>query len=86
MRSIKQEEKKEEMAKIDEIANGWKNVIKSKLGVSSEEDEKIFQSRRAICNECDSRSELDRCLECGCPLAAKTRSLISDCPLGRWIV
>lgn len=74
------------MAKIDEIANGWKNVIKSKLGVSSEEDEKIFQSRREICNACDRRSDLDRCLECGCPLVAKTRSLISDCPLGRWIV
>ena len=72
--------------KVIDISNGWINLLKSKLGVSSEEDEKIFKSRREICNACPSKSALDRCLECGCPLAAKTRSLTSDCPLDLWVV
>ena len=72
--------------KAKEIADGYKNLIKSKLGLSSEEDEKIFQSRREICDACDRKSALDRCLECGCPLAAKTKSLTSECPLDLWVV
>lgn len=68
-----------------EIADGWKNLAKSKLGLSSEEDEEIFKSRREICNACVNRSALDRCILCGCPLIAKTKSLISECPSGIWI-
>ena len=70
--------------KAKEIASGYKNLLKSKLGISSVEDEKIFSARRNICNACQHRSDLDRCLMCGCPLAAKTRSLISNCPIGNW--
>ena len=69
---------------LKEIADGYKNSVKSKLGLSSEEDERIFKERRAICDACDRKSDLDKCLECGCPLDKKTKSLISNCPLGKW--
>ena len=32
--------------KMLEVYYGWMNLIKFRLGVSEEEDEKIFQSRR----------------------------------------
>ena len=67
-----------------EIANGYKNLLKSKLGLSSENDEKVFRARRKVCDSCEFKSAMDRCLKCGCPLAAKTRSLISKCPEGLW--
>jgi len=72
------------LSKAEEIAQGYKNLVKSKLGLSSEEDEKIFNARREICDECEFKSAMDRCLKCGCPLAAKTRSLISECPIELW--
>jgi hypothetical protein len=56
--------------------------------------EKVSAYRMEICNECD---ELDTegkecampgtqpcCANCGCSLAFKTRSLSSECPLGKW--
>jgi formylmethanofuran dehydrogenase subunit E len=56
--------------------------------------EKVSAYRMEICNECD---ELDTkgnncvlkgsqpcCSNCGCSLAFKTRSLSSECPLGKW--
>lgn len=70
--------------KAKEIANGYGNLLKSKLGLSSEEDEKVFSARRKICDACEHKSALDRCLKCGCPLSAKTRSLITNCPEGNW--
>ena len=72
------------MGRFNEIVNGYSNLVKSKLGLSSEEDEKIFQARRTICNACSKKTENDRCSMCGCPLEAKTRSLITNCPDGNW--
>ena len=72
------------MSKAKEIASGYKNLLKSKLGLSSEEEEKVFKARREICDACSFKSAMDRCLKCGCPLAAKTRSLISECPEKLW--
>ena len=72
------------VSKFKEIVTGYTNLVKSKLGLSSEKDEKIFEARRTICNACPHKSALDRCLVCGCPLAAKTRSLISNCPKENW--
>jgi hypothetical protein len=72
--------------KVLEIADGYKNLLKFKLGVSNDEDEKIFAARRDICNKCPIRSAEDKCLSCGCPLEAKTRSVISECPEGIWPV
>ena len=76
--------KKKGVSQFKQIVDGYSNLVKSKLGLSSEEDEKIFQARREICNSCPERSAMDRCLMCGCPLAAKTRSLTSSCPDGKW--
>lgn len=70
--------------KAKEIADGYKNLLKDKAGLSDEKDIKIFKARREICNACEFKSAMDRCLQCGCPLAAKTRSLTSDCPIGNW--
>jgi hypothetical protein len=72
------------MSRFKEIVNGYKNLVKSKLGLSSEKDEEIFKARRTICNACPHTSALDRCLKCGCPLSAKTRSLTTNCPEGNW--
>lgn len=72
------------MSKFDEIVNGYKNLVKSKLGLSDDKDEEIFTARRTICNACSEKTALDRCALCGCPLAAKTRSLISNCPNKKW--
>ena len=72
------------MSRFKEIVNGYTNLIKSKLGVSDEKDEEIFNARREICNACPHKTNMDRCGKCGCPLAAKTRSLITKCPDGNW--
>tara|TARA_R110000822_G_scaffold227017_2_gene359713 strand:+ start:8820 stop:9041 length:222 start_codon:yes stop_codon:yes gene_type:complete len=73
------------MSKAKEISNGYKNLLLSKLGLSSEENEKVFNARREICNSCASRDILlDRCKLCGCPLAAKTRSIVTECPIKLW--
>ncbi len=70
--------------KFKEIVNGYSNLVKSKLGLSDEKDEEIFNARRTICNACEHKSPLDRCIKCGCPLSAKTRSLKTNCPEGNW--
>jgi hypothetical protein len=74
------------MSRFSQIVSGYKNLVKSKLGLSEEKDEEIFQARRMICNGCKFKSALDRCLKCGCPLGAKTRSLDPDngCPEKHW--
>jgi hypothetical protein len=73
------------MSRFNEIVNGYSNLVKSKLGISSKEDENIFEARRTICNACPFKlGGTDRCGKCGCPLAAKTRSLVSSCPVGHW--
>jgi hypothetical protein len=82
MREVKKE--KDIMSRFKQIVNGYSNLVKSKLGLSSEKDEEIFTARREICNACEFKTKFDRCGKCGCPLPAKTRSLISNCPEGNW--
>ncbi len=74
------------MSRFKKIVDGYKNLVKSKLGLSDEKDEEIFNARLTICNACPRKSALNRCLECGCPLAAKVRSLrpLNSCPKGHW--
>jgi hypothetical protein len=72
------------MSRFKEIVNGYSNLVKSKLGLSDEKDEEVFQARRTICNGCPHKTPKDRCGKCGCPLPAKTRSLITNCPEGNW--
>jgi hypothetical protein len=74
----------------------WKNRSKIVEGIKNsiirdEFVEEVATLRHAICNECPSKGKkcavkgtAPCCNECGCSLAFKTRSLSSDCPLGKW--
>ncbi len=70
---------------LEEIIDGHKNLLKSRLGLSSEKDLKVFKAREEICNACPLLNiETDKCSLCGCPKKKKTKSLISKCPDGKW--
>lgn len=66
---------------LDEIFDGWKHVF------FETEEVRIEAKRRiTICVDCPHvilKSLL--CGRCGCPLTAKTRSLKSECPIGKWV-
>lgn len=64
-----------------EILNGVKNTI-----VKNEEVEELAKKRLEICNNCNrnSKSIVPYCLECGCVLKTKVRSVNSKCPIGKW--
>jgi hypothetical protein len=68
------------------IAEGIKNSI-----IRDEFVEEVAALRYAICDECPKKGKkcavkgtAPCCNECGCSLGFKTRSLASDCPLGKW--
>jgi hypothetical protein len=78
------------MSRLSEIIEGWKNNL-----IPKEEEkefiEAVHQERMNICNECPYISTKHRsirpdvhCVQCGCTLAAKTRSFTSACPLNKW--
>ena len=74
------------MSKIGEIAEGWANLVNKKEAV-----ERVAKTRINICNTCENHSKFhktnrldDHCFDCKCPLATKTRSLQSECPIGKW--
>ena len=53
--------------------------------------EEVARHRMSLCNSCESKGKECAvpgthpcCNECGCSLSFKTRSLSSDCPLGKW--
>jgi hypothetical protein len=53
--------------------------------------EDVAKHRMEVCDACTSkgtkcvmRGTAPCCDECGCSLAFKTRSLSSECPLGKW--
>jgi hypothetical protein len=73
--------------KIKEIAEGWSNLIFS----SDEKIENMSKERMKICEECEFHSKHHKtkrpdvhCTNCGCTLAAKTRSESSKCPINKW--
>ncbi len=68
------------------IIEGIKNSI-----IRDEFVEEVAAMRYSICEECPSKGKKCAvkgtgpcCNECGCSLGFKTRSLSSDCPLGKW--
>lgn len=72
--------------KLQEIYDGWKNLLVPDKELEPH-IEKIAAMRLNICRTCPFNSDFhvtirpDRhCTKCGCTLAAKTRSLISECP------
>ena len=59
--------------------------------IRDETIEEIAALRYSMCTECTSKGTECAvkgtgpcCNECGCSLSLKTRSLASDCPLGKW--
>jgi hypothetical protein len=68
------------------IIEGIKNSI-----IRDEFVEEVAAMRYSVCEECPSKGKKCAvkgtgpcCNECGCSLGFKTRSLASDCPLGKW--
>ena len=68
------------------IMEGIKNTV-----IRDEFVEDVAKLRQEVCDDCDSKG--NNCLapgtgpccnECGCSLTFKTRSLSSECPLGKW--
>lgn len=86
------------MGKLNEITNGWVNKAKQLMDIADPEVEQLAESRLKICEVCEVRTgficdPLKKGLHvetgkvtngCGCPLASKTRSVNSTCPLGKW--
>lgn len=96
------------MSKIQEILNGWANVIRDELNTLPQEIKDLSSQRLTECDECPLRDgntcstkkkglavkdfvykgklrEKDQQYSgCGCNLAAKTKSITSVCPLGKW--
>lgn len=66
------------LKKANEILTGWKNVIFKDKTV-----EEMATKRVIICSDCPYNKH-SICSQCGCPLAAKTRSPESKCPEGKW--
>lgn len=68
------------LEKFKAITDGWKHVIFPDPKV-----EQLAQARAIICSTCDSNKH-SVCMECGCPLVAKTRSTkeSNECPLNKW--
>ena len=68
------------------ILEGVKNSI-----IRDEFVEDLSRMRQNVCDECPSKGKKCAvkgtgpcCNECGCSLAFKTRSLSSECPIGKW--
>jgi hypothetical protein len=68
----------ESKQKLKEIMSGWKNLL-----FPNPQTEKIHKNRASVCSKCEHNIK-NICKKCGCPLAAKTRSEISTCPLKKW--
>lgn len=74
------------MNKIQEILNGWGNLI-----IKDEEVEKLARPRLEICAECPEMSNYPNevqmfsfCKICKCNISSKTRSVNSKCPKELW--
>lgn len=63
------------------VAEGATNFL-----FKDEETEVKYQQRILICNPCESKKTdlIERCGECGCPLATLLRQDVKHCNLGKW--
>lgn len=71
------------MFNAKEIANGFGNLLKDKMGLTTDEERELFNARKAICDNCE-HGQGKRCGLCGCVIAAKTKSIHSSCPDKLW--
>ena len=48
-------------------------------------EDSLFQERYSICQACPELIKLTKqCKKCGCFMAAKTKLVNANCPLGKW--
>lgn len=66
------------MSKINEIIEGWKNVV-----FPNNYTENVAYNRASICGRCEHYDK-GKCKKCGCNLVAKTRSMKAECPINKW--
>jgi hypothetical protein len=83
---------------VKEIIEGWANLTLDRLGKLDQETKEIAEYRLAHCTTCSMREgntcarskkginvkTLESKKGCGCKLSAKTLSMSSKCPLGKW--
>ena len=69
--------------KVRSIYYGWRNAFLSRIGWVRPELESLFDDRLAICNACEHKTA-GVCTLCGCPVKKKTKSIMEECPDGRW--
>jgi hypothetical protein len=86
------------MGQLNEILDGWGNLLKSNFGLLGEEYRLMAEERLLHCNSCSIRvantcdpNQTIRNVKtnqmvkgCGCNIAAKTLSRQSKCPAGKW--
>ena len=81
------------MTRLSDIWKNRKQIMEGikNAAIKNEFVEEVSKDRYSICNSCDSKGDkcavpgtTPCCNECGCSLSFKTRSLSSECPLGKW--
>lgn len=73
------------MSKAMDIAEGFTNLLKSKLLIGKKEIEELSEKRMTVCKECTYRNKYaNNCGKCGCFLPAKTRRPKEQCPIDKW--
>jgi len=71
------------MGIINEITEGYYNLLKAKIKISRKDIEDMSDYRWAICGGCEDLN-VNKCEICGCMLEAKTRAKSAKCPIGKW--
>ncbi len=69
--------------KLKQIAEGYKNLVRSRANLTSKQEEELFAARKEICDECQPDNKLT-CNMCGCVLSAKIRCIGCKCPKELW--
>lgn len=72
------------MNTLKQIAQGYTNLIKKGLKISQQEVEELAADRWGTCLSCEHLSKAKHCKLCGCYMPAKTRTISSKCPAGKW--
>jgi hypothetical protein len=74
------------MGKINDIAEGNLNLIRSKLNIARKEIEDLASKRLEFCNPCEHNTKgmIPRCSLCGCVISAKVRVKHQNCPKNLW--
>ena len=69
------------MIDINLLYEGYKSLV-----IKDSRVEEIALKRLNECSRCKSSSSIIyyHCIECGCYIPAKVRSISSRCPLGKW--